>query len=113
LEFIRLVVDHVFMTTSSSSSIVLRHAVSSDAPALDRLAALDSKRRSSGTHLVAERDGVLIAALAQPSGATIADPFTPSADAVALLRQWAQPRTVFAPRRAFRRGGRARVALAS
>jgi hypothetical protein len=103
LEFIASVIDHMFMTTSSSSSIVLRRALSSDAPALDRLAQLDSQRLPSGTHLVAERDGALIAALAQPSGATIADPFTPSADAVDLLRQWAKQRTVFPPRRAIRR----------
>jgi hypothetical protein len=103
LDFILLVLDHVFMTTTSSSSIVLRPAVSSDAPALDRLAQLDSQRLPAGTHLVAERDGALIAALAQPSGATIADPFTPSAEAVALLRQWGQQRTVFPRRRAIRR----------
>jgi hypothetical protein len=110
LDFIPPVVDHVFMTTASSSSISLRRAVSSDAPALNRLAQLDSKRLPSGTHLVAERDGVLIAALAQPSGATIADPFTPSADAVALLRQWAQQRAVSPRRRSIRRP---KVALAS
>ena len=90
------------MTTSSSSSISLRHAVSSDAAALDRLAQLDSKRLPAGTHLVAERDGELIAAIAQPSGIAIADPFTPSADAVALLRQWANQRTA-RPRRTARR----------
>jgi hypothetical protein len=109
LEFIAVVYDHMCMTTSSSSSISLRRAVSSDAAALARLAQLDSRRLPSGTHLVAERDGVLIAALAQPSGVTIADPFVPSADAVALLRQWAQPRTARPRRRTLRR---ARVALA-
>jgi hypothetical protein len=97
------------MTTASSSSISLRHAVSSDAAALDRLAQLDSKRLPAGSHLVAERDGVMIAALAQPSGVTIADPFEPSADAVALLRQWAQQRTALPRRRVARR---ARVAVA-
>jgi hypothetical protein len=97
------------MTTASSSSISLRRAVSSDAAALDRLAQLDSQRLPSGTHLVAEHEGVLIAALAQPSGIAIADPFTPTADAVALLRQWAEQRTAVAPRRSLRR---ARVALA-
>src|SRR5437773_1932543 len=99
----------MFMTTSSSSSISLRRAVSSDAAALDRLAQLDSKHLASGTHLVAERDGVLIAALAQPSGVTIADPFVPSADAVALLRQWARQRTAAPRRRTIRRP---RVAVA-
>ena len=102
--------DHVFMTTSSSSSIVMRRAISSDAAALDRLAQLDSQRLPAGPHLVAERDGVLVAALAQPSGATIADPFTPSADAVELLRQWAAQRTALPPRRFARRP---RFALAS
>ena len=86
----------------SSSSISLRHAVSTDAAALDRLAQLDSKRLPAGSHLVAERDGELIAAIAQPSGIVIADPFTPSADAVALLRQWATQRTT-SPRRIARR----------
>jgi hypothetical protein len=103
LDFIPPVIDHVFMTTSSSSSIVLRHAVSNDVPALNRLAQLDSKHLASGTYVVAERDGALIAALAEPSGATIADPFTPSADAVSLLRQWAQQRTVLPRRRSIRR----------
>jgi hypothetical protein len=109
LDFIPVVRDHRYMTTASSSSISLRRAVSSDAAALDRLAQLDSQRLSSGTHLVAESDGVLIAAMAQPSGIVIADPFTPTADAVALLREWARQRTVIAPRRSLRR---ARVALA-
>jgi hypothetical protein len=98
------------MTTASSASIILRRAVSTDAAALDRLAQLDSKHLPAGSHLVAEREGVLIAALAQPSGVVAADPFTPSADAVALLRQWAKQRTAVAPRRSLRR---ARVALAS
>jgi len=96
------------MTTASSSSISLRRAVSTDAAALDRLAQLDSTRLPSGTHLIAERDGEMIAALAQPSGAVIADPFVPSADAVELLRQWAGQRTAL-PRRSARR---VRVALA-
>jgi hypothetical protein len=97
------------MTTASSSSISLRRSVSSDAAALDRLAQLDSKHLPSGAHLVAERDGVLIAALAQPSGVVAADPFVPSADAVELLRQWARQRTATPRRRAIRRP---RVAVA-
>jgi hypothetical protein len=98
LEFIALVQDHVFMTTSNSSSISLRRAVSSDVAALDRLAQLDSKRLPAGTHLIAERDGAMIAAISQPSGVIVADPFEPTADAVALLRQWAKQRTAPAQR---------------
>jgi hypothetical protein len=109
LDFIAVVYDHMPMTTASSSSISLRRAVSSDDAALNRLAQLDSQRLPAGTHLVAERDGVLIAALAQPSGTTIADPFVPSADAVALLRQWADQRTALPRRRVSRR---TRVAIA-
>jgi hypothetical protein len=109
LDFIAVVYDHVSMTTASSSSISLRRAVSSDAANLDRLAQLDSKRLPAGTHLVAERDGVLIAALAQPSGVTVADPFVASADAVALLRQWAKQRTAIPRRRTIRR---TRIAVA-
>jgi hypothetical protein len=112
LDFIASVYDHVFMTTASSSSISLRRAVSSDAANLDRLAQLDSQRLPAGTHLVAERDGVLVAALAQPSGVTVADPFVPSADAVALLRQWAKQRTAIPPRRTIRRRRRVRIAVA-
>jgi hypothetical protein len=98
LEFIAVVQDHVFMTTSSTSSISLRHGVSSDVAALDRLAQLDSKRLPAGTQLIAERDGVMIAAISEPSGVIVADPFEPTADAVALLRQWAKQRTTLAPR---------------
>jgi len=98
------------MTTASSSSISLRRAVDSDAAALDRLAQLDSRRLPDGPHLIAERDGALIAAIAQPSGVVFSDPFIPTADAVALLRRWAQQRTAVPPRRSIRR---ARVALAS
>jgi hypothetical protein len=102
LEFIPPPEDHVFMTTSNSSSIVLRRAVATDLPALDRLAQLDSQRLPSGSHLVAERDGEIVAALAQPSNIAIADPFAPTADAVALLREWAAQRTARPPRRARR-----------
>jgi hypothetical protein len=97
------------MTTTTNSAIVLRRAVSSDAAALDRLAQLDSARLSGGQHLLAERDGVLVAAVAVPSGAVIADPFTPTADAVELLHEWAAQRTARPPRRMARRR---RVAVA-
>jgi hypothetical protein len=99
--------DHVFMTTTSSPSIVLRRAVADDAAALDRLAQLDSKRLPAGAHLIAESDGVMLAALAQPSGAVVADPFEPTADAVELLREWARQRTARPPHR------RPRFALAA
>jgi hypothetical protein len=107
LEFILEGADHVFMTTSSSPSIVLRRAVARDAAALDRLAQLDSKQLPAGTHLIAESDGVMVAALSQPSGIVVADPFEPTADAVDLLREWAKQRTARPPLR------RPRFALAA
>ena len=76
--------------TTDDTAIVLRRAVPADTAALDRLANLDSRRLPAGPHLVAERDGVLIAALALPSGTAFSDPFTPTADALQLLRQWGQ-----------------------
>lgn len=83
--------------TTNDTAIVLRRAASADAAALDRLANLDSRRLPAGPHLVAERDGALIAALALPSGTTFSDPFTPTADALALLRRWSQSSEVRAP----------------
>jgi len=83
--------------TTDDTAIVLRRAVPADTAALDRLANLDSRRLPAGPHLVAERDGVLIAALALSSGIAFSDPFTPTADALELLRQWGQSGEVRAP----------------
>jgi hypothetical protein len=68
-------------------ALVIRPAYPDDAVALERLARLDSQRPlAPGFHLVAERDGQILAALATRDGRMIADPFTPTADLVALLR---------------------------
>src|SRR4051794_37369645 len=66
-------------------AVVIRPAYPDDAAALGRLAALDSARPPRGAVVVAERDGRLLAARALESGRTIADPFVPTADLVALL----------------------------
>ena len=95
--------------TTTDTAIVLRRAVPADVAALDRLAQLDSRRLPEGPHLVAERDGTMIAALAQPSGIAFSDPFTPTGDAIALLRRWAADRTALPPRRLALR--RVRLAL--
>jgi hypothetical protein len=68
-----------------SSTIVMRLAHGSDAPALARLAELDSKRAPQGDVLVAEVDGVIAAALQLDGHVEIASPFLPSADLLALL----------------------------
>jgi hypothetical protein len=70
----------------SIDALVIRPAYPDDATALERLARLDSQRPLPGPFVVAERDGRLLAALSTPDGRTIADPFTPTADLVALLR---------------------------
>jgi hypothetical protein len=81
--------------TTSAPSVLIRAARGSDGAALSRLAALDSAAPASrslvaaslaaGELLVAEADGALVAARAVRSGATLADPFSATADVVALL----------------------------
>ena len=66
-------------------NVTVRHAVEADGHALARLAALDSAPRLRGPALLAESDARVIAALPLGSGHAIADPFEPSAEAVALL----------------------------
>lgn len=110
MDFIAALADHDCMTTDDSA-IVLRRAVAADAADLERLAQLDSRRLPAGPHLVAERDGELVAALAQPGAVAFSNPFVPTADAVELLRRWAAERTALPPRRFALR--RARVAPAS
>jgi hypothetical protein len=94
-------------------ALVIRPAYPDDHAALARLASLDSQRplRAFGA-LVAERDGRILAALSAADGRTIADPFAPTADLVALLRLHAAadpsapaPRTVPGGRELLRRIG--------
>ena len=65
-------------------TVVIRAARGSDGGALDALARVDSQRPLAGDVLLAEQDGVVVAALAGER--VIADPFRPTADLVALLR---------------------------
>jgi hypothetical protein len=66
-------------------ALTIRVANPDDVPALRRLAGLDSAPPLSGRVLLAELDGAPLAAVAVATGATIADPFQHSADAVRLL----------------------------
>jgi hypothetical protein len=69
------------------SDIKLRTASHDDAAALFRLARLDSQGRPpSGTLIVAEDGGEIVAAIAVEDGATIADPFRSTAAIAAMLR---------------------------
>jgi len=68
-------------------NLKVRTATDDDAPSLLRLARLDSQGRPpSGTIIVGEDDGVIVAAMAVEDGATIADPFRSTAPIVAMLR---------------------------
>jgi hypothetical protein len=70
---------------TTAPSVLIRAARGSDGPALARLAALDSAAVPAGELLVAEADGAIVAARSLSSGATVADPFRPTADVLALL----------------------------
>jgi hypothetical protein len=66
--------------------LTIRAALADDARALRRLAELDSAVPLAGRALLAELDGVPVAAVALESGSVVADPFQHSAAAVRLLR---------------------------
>lgn len=70
----------------AQGSITLRSERADDAAAIARLAALDSAPVPRGPLLVAVVAGAPRAALSLADGATVADPFMPTADLVALLR---------------------------
>jgi hypothetical protein len=69
-----------------AASIAIRRAADADLGALEGLAALDGARLGPGDVLLAEVGDELQAAIHVASGATIADPFRPTADLLALLR---------------------------
>ncbi len=71
----------------------IRHATTADTGALSALAERDCAAVPAGDLLVAASGGRLIAAYAPRSGEAIADPFEPTAAAVAALRAYAAPRT--------------------
>jgi hypothetical protein len=68
------------------SDITIRPARQHDTDALTRLAQLDSQPSLPGLVLLAEICGEPVAAIDTATGRTIADPFTPTADVVELLR---------------------------
>ncbi|HEY1715287.1 MAG TPA: hypothetical protein VGG07_20460 [Solirubrobacteraceae bacterium] len=75
------------------SQITIRPGYADDHLALVHLAALDSSAVPAGPLLVAELDGELGAALSLADGTSVADPFRPTADIVALLRAHAAAAT--------------------
>ena len=81
------------------TNLTVRSATSADSAAAERLARLDSTTPLRGPALLAEADGRLVAALSLEDGRAVADPFTRSADAVALLRLRARQQRSGAARR--------------
>jgi hypothetical protein len=90
----------VLKRVAEDAPLTIRHASAADLPALERLAALDSRRIPTGELFVAEAEGRLLAATSLDTGAVIADPFEYTARIVEVLRihagavQPAAPRTV-------------------
>jgi hypothetical protein len=65
--------------------VTIRRATAADRVALERLAALDSAPAPVGDVLIAEIADEAVAAIELAGGATIADPFRPTAELVELL----------------------------
>jgi hypothetical protein len=79
--------------------VVLRLCCVQDDPALERLAALEGRPAPSGRHVVAEVEGVVVAALPLGPGAAFADPFRPTAHLLPLLELRARRLAAGRPRR--------------
>ena len=80
--------EHHVMPVAAAARerILLRRAVPQDGAVLRRLARLDSTRLPDGELLVAEIDGLIVAAVPFDGRRAIADPFRPTAELVELLR---------------------------
>jgi len=72
------------------AAITIRPAGAADAHAIARLAVLDGHPLPGGEQLVAEADGRILAAVDVLSGATVADPFKPTASVAQLVALRAQ-----------------------
>ena len=83
---------------AADAPLTIRHATSTDFPALERLAALDSHRIPSGELFVGEVDGRLLAAMSIDTGSVIADPFEHTASIVDVLRVQSRAVRPAAPR---------------
>jgi hypothetical protein len=72
--------------TATADTIIIRRAGAADARILARLAALDSASTPGADSLVAELDGVAVAALDLVDRHVVADPFARTADVVEMLQ---------------------------
>jgi hypothetical protein len=76
--------------STTTDSVTIRRADADDRVALSLLAMLDSAERLRGPVLIAESEGLVLAAISLEDGRVVADPFFPTADLVALLRARAE-----------------------
>lgn len=95
--------------STADQTITLRLGSASDEDGLAALAALDSSEPPPHPVLLAEVGGELFAALALSDGITIADPFHPTIELVALLRARARQLQGDSWKRRARLGVRLRV----
>lgn len=73
------------MTPPENSTLALRIAHTDDTQAVRRLAALDDSSPLAGPVMLALVDGEAVAAASLSDERVVANPFLPTADAVALL----------------------------
>ena len=71
--------------SNNPNDVTIRWALPADLAAIERVAALDSKRLPAGPLLVAAVDGQIRAAVSTTDNKAIADPFFPSLNLVRLL----------------------------
>jgi hypothetical protein len=71
---------------AGEGNLVVRRGRPTDVAELADLAALDSARPLTGQTIVAAVDGRMVAAVSLHDGRVVADPFTPTADVVEILR---------------------------
>jgi hypothetical protein len=78
-----------------ANAYTIRLATEEDAETLRRLAEIDSQPELAGRVLIAEDDGVPVAALAIGEGRAVANPFRRTGMALALLRMRASALTSY------------------
>jgi len=72
--------------SADCADVTVRPATEGDADGIRQLEALEGREAGDGPHLVAERDGDVVACLSLGGGTALGDPFRPTAEAIDLLR---------------------------
>jgi len=72
--------------SADCADVTVRPATEGDADGIRQLEALEGREAGDGPHLVAERDGDVVACLSLAGGTALGDPFRPTAELVSLLK---------------------------